>query len=96
MMAAARSVTLGARVLLLEKNNCLGKKMLITGGGRCNLTNSANINEMIENIPGNGKFVYSALHQFSGEDLRNFLGSLGIKTKVEQRGRVFPVSERVG
>lgn len=94
MMAAARAATLGARVLLLEKNESLGRKMLITGGGRCNLTNNADIDEMIANIPGNGKFVYSALHQFSGQDLRDFLRSLGIKTKVEARGRIFPVSDR--
>lgn len=94
MMAAARAATLGARVLLLEKNESLGRKMLITGGGRCNLTNNADIDEMIANIPGNGKFVYSALHQFSGQDLRGFLRSLGIKTKVEARGRIFPVSDR--
>ncbi|MEG6523552.1 NAD(P)/FAD-dependent oxidoreductase [Desulfotomaculum sp. 1211_IL3151] len=94
MMAAARAAMLGARVLLLEKNESLGRKMLITGGGRCNLTNCADINEMIINIPGNGKFVYGALHRFSGEDLRSFLRTLGIKTKVEERGRVFPVSDR--
>ncbi|GAB6180442.1 NAD(P)/FAD-dependent oxidoreductase [Desulfotomaculum defluvii] len=94
MMAAARAAALGARVQLVEKNESLGRKMLITGGGRCNLTNSADIDEMIANIPGNGKFVYSALHQFSGSDLRDFLRALGIKTKIEEKGRVFPVSNR--
>ena len=94
MMAAARASELGAKVLLLEKNDALGKKMLITGGGRCNLTNDANLEETIANIPGNGKFVYSALHQFSGQDLRSLLEKLGLRTKVEEKGRVFPVSDQ--
>lgn len=96
MMAAARAASLGSKVLLLDKNEVLGRKMLITGGGRCNLTNDAAMDEMIANIPGNGKFVYSALHRFSGQDLRVFLKQLGIPTKVEERGRVFPVSDRAG
>lgn len=94
MMAAARAAARGVQVLLLDKNEALGRKMLITGGGRCNLTNDAGIHEMIANIPGNGKFVYGALHRFSGQDLRSFLHQLGIPTKVEERGRVFPDNDR--
>ncbi|AQS59576.1 NAD(P)/FAD-dependent oxidoreductase [Desulforamulus ferrireducens] len=94
MLAAARAAELGARVLIIEKNDTLGRKMLITGGGRCNLTNNANLEETIANIPGNGKFVYSALHRFSGQDLRDLLKKLGLRTKVEEQGRVFPVTDR--
>ncbi|CCO06942.1 aminoacetone oxidase family FAD-binding enzyme [Desulforamulus hydrothermalis] len=96
MMAAARAAALGVQVCLLEKNDCLGKKMLITGGGRCNLTNDTDIQTVIANIPGNGKFVYSALHRFTPQDLRHFLLKLGVPTKVEDQGRVFPVSDRAG
>lgn len=96
MMAAAKAADCGAKVVLLEKNPRLGKKMLITGGGRCNLTNIAGIDEMVSNIPGNGRFVYSSLHRFSGEDLRAFFGKLGIQTKIEDQGRVFPVSNSAG
>ncbi|AEG59810.1 HI0933 family protein [Desulforamulus ruminis DSM 2154] len=96
MMAAARAAECGAAVLLLEKNRQLGKKMLITGGGRCNLTNAADIPEMVDNIPGNGRFVYSSLHRFSGQQVRAFFGKLGIKTKVEDHGRIFPVNNRSG
>lgn len=86
---AARSY--GATVLLIEKNNHLGKKLLISGGGRCNLSNISPIEKFIENIPGNGKFLYSAFSQFSNTDLINFFEKqLGIKLKVEDRGRVFP------
>ena len=94
MLAAARAAELGTRVLLLEKNDFLGKKMLITGGGRCNLTNEANLEETIANIPGNGKFVYGALHRFSGQDLRALLKKMGLRTKVEEKGRVFPVTDQ--
>ncbi len=94
MMAAARAAEVGAKVLLVEKNEVLGRKMLITGGGRCNVTNNANLEETIANIPGNGKFVYSALHRFSGQDVRSLLKQLGLRTKVEEQGRVFPASDQ--
>ncbi|AEF94455.1 HI0933 family protein [Desulfotomaculum nigrificans CO-1-SRB] len=94
MMAAASAAAHGASVQLLEKNDQLGRKMLITGGGRCNLTNRADVAEMVANIPGNGKFVYSSLHRFSGQDLRNFFKRLGLATKVEDHGRVFPISDK--
>lgn len=92
MMAAATAASGGAKTLLLEKNERLGKKMLITGGGRCNLTNNSDIEQMVANIPGNGKFVFSSLHRLSGQDLRTYFEKLGIKSKVEELGKVFPRS----
>ena len=93
MMAAIRAAENSAEVILFEKNNRLGKKLSITGKGRCNLTNSAEISEVIKNIPGNGKFLYSALKNFSTADTINFFESLGLKTKIERGGRVFPESD---
>lgn len=84
----------GSKVLLIEKNNKLAKKMGISGGGRCNLTNSSSIEKIIENIPGNGRFLYSSLNQFSNSDTIIFFEKeLGVKTKVEDNGRVFPESD---
>ena len=71
----------------------VGLKLGITGKGRCNLTNTADIEEIIKNIPGNGKFLYSALKNFSPIDTVNFFESLGVKTKVERGNRVFPESD---
>ena len=93
MMAAIRAAENSAEVVLLEKNNRLGKKLSITGKGRCNLTNTAEISEVVKNIPGNGKFLYSALKNFSTADTINFFESLGLKTKIERGGRVFPQSD---
>lgn len=94
MMAALRAAEKGAQVLLIERNNRLGKKLLITGKGRCNLTNDVDIEEMINHFPGNGKFLYSALYTFSNLDLINFFTKLGVKLKTERGGRVFPVSDK--
>ena len=94
MMAAIKSAEGGANVTLFEKNNRLGRKLSITGKGRCNLTNTADIAEVVKNIPGNGKFLYSALKNFSTADTINFFESLGLKTKVERGGRVFPASDK--
>lgn len=93
IMAAIRAAENGATVTLLEKNNQLGRKLRITGKGRCNLTNMADVNEIVKNIPGNGKFLYSALKNFTAEDTVNFFESLGLKTKVERGNRVFPASD---
>ena len=93
IMAAIRAAENGATVTLLEKNNQLGRKLKITGKGRCNLTNLTDINEIVKNIPGNGKFLYSALKNFTAEDTVNFFESLGLKTKVERGNRVFPASD---
>ena len=94
MMAAIKAAENGAHVVLLEKMNRPGKKMLITGKGRCNITNVAEKQELIRNVPGNGKFLYSCLKAYDNEDVRLFFQTLGVPTKVERGGRVFPVSDK--
>lgn len=93
MMAAIKAAEHGAQVTLFEKMPRVGRKLGITGKGRCNLTNTADVAEVVKNIPGNGKFLFSALKKFSPVDTVNFFESLGVKTKVERGGRVFPVSD---
>ncbi|MBQ6130810.1 MAG: NAD(P)/FAD-dependent oxidoreductase [Selenomonadaceae bacterium] len=93
IMAAIRAAELGAKVILLEKMPQIGRKLRITGKGRCNLTNTADISEIVKNIPGNGKFLYSALKNFSPVDTVNFFNELGVATKIERGGRIFPVSD---
>ncbi|MBO5179839.1 MAG: NAD(P)/FAD-dependent oxidoreductase, partial [Clostridia bacterium] len=83
----------GNEVILLEKMRSVGRKLAITGKGRCNITNNAEIDDFIKNIPGNGKFLYSAFSQFSNVDLIDFINKLGIETKVERGERVFPKSD---
>lgn len=90
MFAAAAAATAGAQVTLLEKNDRLGRKMSITGGGRGNLTNSAPLHDFIKSVPGNGSFLFSSLSSFSSIDCREFFKDLGIPTKEEENGRVFP------
>lgn len=93
LMAAVTAGACGARVLLIEKNNSLGKKLLLTGGGRCNLTNNCSTDEIIANIPGNGKFFHSALSEFDNFDIVDFFESRGVKLKEEDSGRVFPADD---
>lgn len=80
-------------VILIEKNKFLGKKLRITGKGRCNITNSADIEDFINNVPTNPRFLYSAFYSFTNVDIVSLLNSLGVKTKVERGGRIFPVSD---
>ncbi|MCR5176360.1 MAG: NAD(P)/FAD-dependent oxidoreductase [Anaerovibrio sp.] len=94
MMAAIKAAENGAKVTVLEKMKQPGKKMLITGKGRCNLTNTAEIPELIKNIPGNGKFLNSCIHAFDNEDVQYFFNGIDVPTKVERGGRVFPVSDK--
>ncbi len=94
MMAAATAASMGKDVILLEKNETLGKKLLITGKGTCNITNNCDINEFFENIPVNGRFLYSALYGFTNTDLIDMLSKFGLETKVERGERVFPVSDK--
>lgn len=95
MMAAGRAGELGARVILIEKNKNLGVKLLMTGNGRCNLTNSSgDEREFIQKFGKNGKFLFSSLHQFGPGKIIEFFENRGVKTKVEEKGRVFPVSDR--
>ena len=94
MIAAGHAGEIGSRVILLEKNKCLGVKLLITGKERCNITNAEEDLKKIINMYGqNGKFLYSALNKFSNKDVMDFFESHGIKTKVERGKRVFPVSD---
>ncbi len=81
-------------VILIEKNDRLGKKLLITGKGRCNITNAAEIEDMILQYPTNAKFLYSALYSFTNDDIVSLIEENGVKTKVERGGRVFPVSDK--
>lgn len=84
----------GKSVLLLERNPRLGRKLLITGKGRCNITNNCDINTLIANIPRNPRFLYSAFHNFSPEDTISFFENLGVPVKTERGNRVFPQSDR--
>jgi len=93
IMAAIRAAEGGAKVILFEKMPRVGRKLGITGKGRCNLTNTADNAEIIKNIPGNGKFLFSALKNFTSADTVNFFESLGVATKIERGGRIFPVSD---
>lgn len=93
IMAAIRAAERGASVILFEKMPQVGRKLRITGKGRCNLTNSADVAEIVKNIPGNGKFLFSALKNFTSNDTVNFFENLGVKTKIERGGRVFPQSD---
>ena len=94
MMAAGRAGEMGLSVCLIDKNNLLGRKLRITGKGRCNITNSAETSEFFDNIPTNPKFLYSALYGFTGADAVSFLESRGVPCKTERGGRVFPVSDK--
>ena len=94
MMAAITAAEQGNKVTILEKMSSCGRKLLITGKGRCNITNSANIDDFFKNIPGNPRFLYSAFNNFNNEDIIEFLEAQGVKTKVERGGRIFPVSDR--
>ena len=94
MMAAIKAAENGAAVTLLEKMERIGKKLLITGKGRCNITNIAENAEIIKNIPGNGVFLNSALRAFNNEAVISFFNEIGVATKVERGGRVFPVSDK--
>ena len=93
MMAAVSAAQHGAKVTILEKMSVLGRKLSITGKGRCNITNIADKQTIIKNMPGNGSFIYSALHSFGNQDIIDFLHNHGVMTKVERGGRVFPVSD---
>ena len=94
MMAAITAAQAGAKVLLLEKNDRLGKKLLITGKGRCNVTNNCTAQEVLNNTPRNGKFLYSAMAAFPPERAMEFFEAQGCELKTERGQRVFPVTDR--
>lgn len=94
MMAAITASKQKNEVFLLEKNNRLGKKLLITGKGRCNITSSLDMKDFISNVPGNGKFLYSAFDNYTNEDIISFLKEHGVNVKEERGNRIFPVSDK--
>ena len=94
MMSAISAARSGDKVVLLEKNNILGKKILITGKGRCNITSSLDIDDFINNIPGNGRFLYSAFENFDNKDIIELLKKEGVSVKEERGNRYFPTSDR--
>jgi predicted Rossmann fold flavoprotein len=94
MIAAGRAAQRGLDVHLYEKNDRLGKKILITGKGRCNITNDTDIEGMLSNIPGNPYFLYSAFYTLDSKGVQDFFAELGLQTKVERGNRVFPVSDK--
>jgi predicted Rossmann fold flavoprotein len=94
LMASIAASMDGAKVLLVDKGDKLGRKLGISGGGRCNVTNNKDMDELIKHIPGNGRFLYSALTHFSNKDIIDFFENLGIRLKEEDNGRMFPVSDK--
>src|SRR3990167_3791002 len=95
MMAAGRAAGLGRAVFLLEKNPTLGKKLLITGGGRCNLKNNKpEVRTMLAKYKGSGKFLFSAFSQFGVKETIQFFNERGLNTKEEAEGRIFPASDK--
>ncbi len=94
MFAAITAADRGKRVLLLERNDRLGKKLLITGKGRCNVTNDCTEQEILQNIPRNGRFLYSAMTAFPPKSIMEFFENAGCPLKTERGNRVFPVSDR--
>lgn len=93
-ISAAESSTTNDEVIIVEKMNMLGKKFLITGKGRCNITSSLEMEDFIKNTPGNGMFLYSSFQQFTNRDIIHFLEEEGLKVKVERGNRVFPVTDK--
>lgn len=94
MMAAISSNFYGNKTLLIEKNKRLGKKLAGTGGGRCNVTNNGNLDELLAGIPGNGRFLYSVFSQFDNHDIINFFQDNGVTLKEEDHGRMFPTTDK--
>lgn len=94
MMAAITAKENQKEVLIIEKNNQLGKKLLITGKGRCNITSSLEMEDFIKNTPGNGMFLYSAYQKYTNQDIIQFLKQQGLEVKEERGNRIFPVTDK--
>ena len=94
MMAAITAAENGNEVLIIEKNSTFGKKLLITGKGRCNITSSLYMSEFIKNTPGNGMFLYSAFQNYTNTDIIEFLRKQGLEVKEERGNRIFPVTDK--
>ena len=94
MMAAITAAESGNKVILLEKMERLGRKLLITGKGRCNITSSLPIDDFIQNTPGNGQFLYSCFKNYTNQDIIQFLKSQGLEVKEERGNRIFPITDK--
>ena len=94
MMAAIRASQLGRDVVLIERNKSIGKKLLLTGKTRCNITNSCSVDGFIEKFKKKGKFLTTAFFNFSNQDLTDFFQDQGLDLKTERQGRVFPVTDK--
>lgn len=94
MMAAITAASCGDTVILLEKESSLGKKLLITGKGRCNITSALPMSEFINQVPGNGRFLFSCFEEFTNQDIIDLLEKHGLKVKQERGNRIFPVTDR--
>ena len=94
LMAATSAGRNGHEVILIEKNDRFGKKLAITGKGRCNVTNNCSVEELIKNVPVNGRFLYSAFNAFTPYDTMDFFENAGVKLKTERGNRVFPESDK--
>ena len=94
MMAAITAAESGNKVILLEKMERLGRKLLITGKGRCNVTSSLQIDDFIQNTPGNGQFLYSCFKNYNNQDIIRFLKSEGLEVKEERGNRIFPITDK--
>ena len=94
MFAAITAAKRGQKVLLLERNDRLGKKLLITGKGRCNVTNDCTAQDVLQNTPRNGRFLYSAMTAFPPEKVKQFFEERGCALKTERGNRVFPVTDK--
>lgn len=94
MMAAITAAEFGNDVTIIEKNSSFGKKLLITGKGRCNITSSLYMSEFIKNTPGNGQFLYSAFQNYTNKDIIEFLKKQGLEVKEERGNRIFPVTDK--
>ena len=94
MMAAIAASQNGNQVILIEKMQSLGRKLLITGKGRCNITSSLSMEEFIKNTPGNGMFLYSCYQRYNNQDIIKFLDEQGLKVKEERGNRIFPITDK--
>ena len=94
LMAAGRAAELGAKTILIEKNNRIGRKLSITGKGRCNITNTIELAGFLKHFNNNGRFLRNSFSSFFSNDLIDFFNKLGLDTIVERGGRVFPKSEK--
>lgn len=94
LMAGVAAARAGARTLLLEKGDRLGRKLIISGGGRCNVTNAGEVEDIVRMIVGNGRFMFGIFHQFSNRDIIRFFEGLGVALKEEDHGRMFPATDK--